>query len=139
MRLTQEARDRMVNEKEKPYRGYGHPPQEYKWVRGQSGNPRGRPKGSTNQRWMIDKIMNGYTELRIDGKIDEITRAEVLLWVLYDLARKGDIRAIKMLLKLHSAIGCFTIEDDDDNEALQMALARFREGRPRGEDDDEEE
>ena len=33
-----------------PTVGYGHPPEAHRFTPGQSGNPRGRPKGTTSRR-----------------------------------------------------------------------------------------
>jgi hypothetical protein len=38
--------------------GYGKPPPHSRFVKGQSGNPRGRPPGAKNMKTLLTKAMN---------------------------------------------------------------------------------
>jgi len=39
--------------------GYGKPPHHTRFVKGQSGNPRGRPRGAKNMKTLLNKALNG--------------------------------------------------------------------------------
>jgi len=80
--------------------GYGKPPKSSRWKKGQSGNPKGRPKGSRGLRTDLDRELE--TKLTITVKGEEITgRAQQLM--LHMLARRAahdDVRASRILLDL---------------------------------------
>jgi hypothetical protein len=38
--------------------GYGKPPRHSRFVKGQSGNPRGRPPGAKNMKTLLTKALN---------------------------------------------------------------------------------
>jgi hypothetical protein len=41
----------------RPRTGYGNPPAEHRFRKGQSGNPKGRPKGSTSKRATVTTVL----------------------------------------------------------------------------------
>jgi len=87
--------------------GPKRPPKKYQFKPGQSGNPRGRPKGTRNLGTDLKDILGRRVSIREDGKERRISRQEALLLSLYNKALRGDVRAataiINMLSKLAPA------------------------------------
>ena len=64
---------------EKTEIGFKKPPKSHSWKKGQSGNPKGRKKGSRNKKTIIISLMEG----RLGRKIPDpkkLTAQEALLW-----------------------------------------------------------
>ena len=84
--------------------GYKRPPKTHRFKPGESGNPRGRPKGTRNLGTDLKDILGRRVSIREDGKERRISRQEALLLSLYNKALRGDVRAaiaiINMLSKL---------------------------------------
>ena len=78
--------------------GYGRPPPEHQFKPGQSGNKRGRPKGSKNEATIIRKILDRKIPIRDNGKARKITVLEGILTKAADDALKGKDRAAAFLL-----------------------------------------
>ncbi|GAA6164002.1 hypothetical protein NBRC116590_17060 [Pelagimonas sp. KU-00592-HH] len=67
--------------------GYGKPPKEHQWKPGQSGNPKGRPKNSTEYLARYAEILNEPVKARRqDGST---TRLEGFEAAYLELCRKG--------------------------------------------------
>lgn len=56
MNRVRRARPRRRDGQGRPV-GYGVPPEEHKFRPGQSGNPKGRPKGSKNESTILRELM----------------------------------------------------------------------------------
>lgn len=80
--------------------GYGKPPQATRFRPGQSGNPKGRPKGSTNVFALIEKLLQQRVSVRQDGQVRSLTQLEVMLTTLIRRAMQGDLKAVTAVLKL---------------------------------------
>jgi hypothetical protein len=80
--------------------GYGKPPKAHRFKPGQSGNPKGRPKGRKNRRTVITEQLDRMTMIRENGKPVRLTVRELLGKVLVNQAAKGDKKAIDMALRL---------------------------------------
>ena len=65
------------------------------WEKGQSGNPKGRPKGTRKDR--LGKLMDNV--LRDKLKENDGYLAEALATRLIALARKGSLKAIELILE----------------------------------------
>ena len=48
--------------------GYGKPPEQTKFKKGQSGNPAGRPRGSRNLKSLINRELNSTITIEQAGK-----------------------------------------------------------------------
>lgn len=82
--------------------GYGRPPREHQFRKGESGNPKGRQKGRKNFKTVVETVVGMPTPVRVDGssKTRTVPTIEAALYRLRQKALTGDIRAIKELLEL---------------------------------------
>ncbi len=87
--------------------GYKHPPKAYRFKPGQSGNPRGRPRGTRNLSTDLADLLSRSVSIRENGKERRISRQEAILLSLYNKALHGDVRAatsiINMLMRVSPA------------------------------------
>jgi hypothetical protein len=87
--------------------GYGRPPKEHRFKKGQSGNPNGRPKkkaadpGRNSLREVLKRA--GEQTVTING--EDITLFEVEVRALQHKAAKGDVAASRHLAKLRAEAG----------------------------------
>ena len=80
--------------------GYGRPPRHTRFTKGQSGNPRGRPKAAQSLARIARRILNEKIPVRENGQRRTITRLEAMLKQLANKGISGDLRAIREVLKL---------------------------------------
>jgi hypothetical protein len=80
--------------------GYGKPPRHTRFKRGQSGNPRGRPAGSTNLATLVNKALNERVIVADNGERIKITKREAIIKQLVNRSAKADWRAIKILFDI---------------------------------------
>lgn len=80
--------------------GYGKPPKEYRFKKGQSGNPKGRPKGSLNFDNDVDDILRQPMTISENGDARTVSSQKAALLRLRTKALKGDPRALDRLLTL---------------------------------------
>jgi hypothetical protein len=80
--------------------GYGSPPLHSQWKKGQSGNPRGRPKGARD--FMADLLAELAQVIQITegGKVRSITKQRALIKALTTGGIKGDTKASAIVLRL---------------------------------------
>ncbi len=78
--------------------GYKHPPKSTRFRPGQSGNKRGRPKGSRNLKTDLNKLMTKRIAVREDGEVRHVTGQEAMLLGLFEKALRGDSKASTQLL-----------------------------------------
>jgi hypothetical protein len=73
--------------------GHGNPPRKTRFRRGQSGNPRGRPKGAKGRKQIVAKIANEMHWVVEDGNRRRRSTLELILLQLRNLAVQGNIQA----------------------------------------------
>jgi len=80
--------------------GYGRPPRASQFKSGQSGNPKGRPKGSKNLQTYLEEELNRTIPVTQNGKTRMMPKVQVAVVQQVDKAVKGDTKAFAMLAKL---------------------------------------
>jgi hypothetical protein len=84
--------------------GYKHPPPRSRFKAGQSGNPKGRPKGGRNLKTDLTTLLKKRVAIREDGELRQVSRQEAMLLSLFEKAVRGDIKAssqmFAMLMKM---------------------------------------
>jgi len=81
--------------------GYSRPPRANQFQPGQSGNPRGRPKGSRSVAAVLGAVLHRKVTVTENGRTRRVTTLEVMQRRLTNDAARGDPRATKLLLDLH--------------------------------------
>jgi hypothetical protein len=80
--------------------GYGRPPQHTQFVKGQSGNPRGRPAGSKNLATLLARELDQPVQVVENGRRRKISKRQVITAQLVNKSIAGDLRATKMVYDL---------------------------------------
>lgn len=81
--------------------GYGKPPEKHRFKPGQSGNPRGRPKGSRGVNTHVRKIMERSVKIRRDGRVRKVQAIEALPEKALEQAAAGNSRALMQLISMY--------------------------------------
>lgn len=69
------------------------------YKKGQSGNPKGRPKGALNRSTIAKKWLEVLSQEEIeDGVVKWLSNEEAMTLALIQKARKGDVNAYKALM-----------------------------------------
>src|SRR5215831_17947385 len=87
-----------------PYKvGYGKPPRHSQFKKGQSGNPKGRPK-EVKAHMPVSRIirhsLSEEVQGQVNGKTRKMTALEAIIEVQSAKALKGDTRAARLVIDL---------------------------------------
>jgi hypothetical protein len=91
--------------------GYKKPPQHTRFKPGQSGNPKGRRRGSENVKTMVRRTVNEKVSVREGDKTRQMTKLEAGLQAQLLKAMKGDPRGFTAMLNVVQRTGLFDDED----------------------------
>jgi len=81
--------------------GYGRPPEKTRFRRGQSGNPKGRPRKERQTfAGILEEELNAELTLIDKGETKSINARKVIVTQLGNLAAKGDTQAFRSLILL---------------------------------------
>jgi hypothetical protein len=112
--------------------GYRRPPTSTRFKKGQSGNPRGRPKATASFRSDLIAELQEKLVVTENGREKRITKQRAFIKTLTAAAIKKDIRAVNALLACMRLFGATDDEPTDNNadpgdlEFLEGYLARQR-------------
>jgi len=81
--------------------GYGRPPRHTQFKKGQSGNRRGRPKGTFNLARTLRKALLETATVNERGAKKRMTKLDVAVRQQTNKAAAGDGQALKLLAQLH--------------------------------------
>jgi hypothetical protein len=86
--------------------GYGKPPPQHRFQKGQSGNPRGRKSAKLNEAELVAKVRDELITMTINGKTRRVTAFEAVLRKTYmTVLAKGSVRDLEKLLELYARFG----------------------------------
>jgi Family of unknown function (DUF5681) len=73
--------------------GYSKPPKSSQFKKGQSGNPKGRPKGSVDMATLFEKTIRQKVTIIENGRSRVVIKAEAMFLQMVNKAAKGDMNA----------------------------------------------
>jgi Family of unknown function (DUF5681) len=79
--------------------GYRRPPRSTRWKKGQSGNPRKKPRPEESVVDLIDRLLLQEVRLTLNGEVKNVTALEAIVSQLQLKEMAGSARASKTLLK----------------------------------------
>ena len=113
-------------DKRKSAVGYGRPPVNRQFKRGQSGNPRGRPKGSKNLATMVAEALNEKIKVRTkDGRTRTLSKQELMVEVMINKAIAGDTKAFATVVQFLEKYEVFKRQTLDHSAIADSALERL--------------
>ena len=95
--------------------GYGKPPRHSRFKKGQSGNPKGRPRGSRNFSTDVKATLEEPIRVTHHGKAQTVSTQHAALMRLREKALSGDARALDSLIELARLY-------NDDDEMAEAAI-----------------
>jgi hypothetical protein len=78
--------------------GYGRPPAQHRFKPGQSGNPKGRPRGRKNEATIWHDRLYRKVSIRENGTLHKIPVLEAILLRIIESALKGDTKSAAFIL-----------------------------------------
>jgi hypothetical protein len=96
--------------------GYRRPPASGRFKKGKSGNPKGRPKGSSNFLVLLEHELGQSIVVNENGKKKTITRMQAMVKRIVTGALQGDLKALLTLVDILRRTGKF--EETDINSLL---------------------
>jgi len=85
--------------------GRGRPPLNTRFQKGRSGNPRGRPRGTSNKAKIARTIANEMQSVTIDGRRRKMRNIELVLLALERAAIQKNLTAFRFLEQLSAKYG----------------------------------
>jgi hypothetical protein len=113
--------------------GYGRPPKRNRFRKGQSGNPKGRPKGKLNLATVLERALQETVIINENGNRRKVTKREAACKQLVNKAASGDLTALKLLSTLTGAAEELAAQDlqpspqstEADDKVIQTLLRRW--------------
>ena len=122
--------------------GYGKPPERTRFKPGQSGNPRGRPKGTKNLKTDLMDELAQRIAISEGGQLQTVTKQRALVKSAVNRGIKGDARATNTMLSTMMRL-CDTGEGAPDVEETllgdELEILKAFEDRVRRNNDDQAE
>lgn len=110
--------------------GYGKPPVNTRFKKGQSGNPAGRPKGSRNLLVVLEETLNEQVRIKENGQWRQLSKLELLVKQLVNKAATGDSAATQRVVQLAMALDGKKFQESMsmafDSEADQQVLQNIK-------------
>jgi hypothetical protein len=111
--------------------GYRKPPKHKQFKPGQSGYPRGRPKGAKNEATILRELLDHKKlQVRERGRTRAVTVREAILLRVIEDALKGNTKSAAFILNRYGLIVSGEIQETeltgDDQAVLKAFMARLK-------------
>lgn len=113
--------------------GFKKPPKSTQFVKGQSGNPSGRPKGSRNWATIMHAAIEQKVTINENGRQRQVTKLEAATMQLANKAAGGDQNSIRLMLQLMPGMeaiinktGATALSNEQDRKVLSEMLKRMQ-------------
>ena len=110
--------------------GYGKPPRTHQFKPGQSGNPKGRPRGAKSEATILQDLLQHKIGLSEHGKTRRITLHEAILRRIAEDCLKGNTKSAAFLLNRYHAMTSGEPDEsglsDDEQTVLETYLKKFQ-------------
>ena len=110
--------------------GYGKPPRANQFKPGESGNPKGRPKGARSEATILQDLLQHKIGLSEHGKTRRITLHEAILRRIAEDCLKGNTKSAAFLLNRYHAMTSNEPDEsglsDDEQNVLETYLKKFQ-------------
>jgi len=112
--------------------GYKKPPKGTQFLKGRSGNPKGRPKGTLNLATTLEAALSERVVILENGQKRTITKLDAIVKQVVNKAAGGDLRAMKEVVGLMGSLlkveeeGVDPVLGKADSEVAQHFFQRLR-------------
>jgi hypothetical protein len=114
--------------------GFMKPPKANRFVKGQSGNPSGRPKGTNNWATTFKAALQQKVIITENGRQRQVTKMEAATMQLANKAAAGDPHSIRLMMQLVPSMeaelnkeGFTALSQAQDQVVLGELLKRMQE------------
>ncbi len=111
--------------------GYANPPEHTRFKPGQSGNSKGRPKGSKNYLAMAAREFDKHLTATENGRVRKISKKEAFITKTINKGLEGDKKftdlAYKMLQESDAYQERITYDHDRQSKIDQTIIENFRQ------------
>lgn len=111
--------------------GYRRPPKQHQFKPGQSGNPKGRPKGTPTLQEVMAREATKLIKIKQGDNVVSVPKLEALARRVFNKALEGDLAAARMIFQLAAepeapaaaeSAESFALPEDD---VIKRMLKRF--------------
>lgn len=102
--------------------GYGKPPKHSRFKPGQSGNPKGRPKGARGFKAELDEELKQLITVTEAGRTRKLSKQRAMIKALFAKALKGDSKSMQLILSHSSGLSDPTVLKPDELEARDQMI-----------------
>lgn len=109
--------------------GFGKPPKSSQFRKGNSGNPKGRPKGSRNLNSIVLRESRQMISIKTAQGIRKVTKLDAAVMQLGNKAAQGELRAQREffnLIRLSEETEAGRLASDDVHELDKKAMENLR-------------
>lgn len=116
--------------------GYRRPPKQHQFKAGQSGNPKGRPKGTPTLQEVMAREATKLIKIKQGDNVVSVPKIEALARRVFSKALEGDLAAARIIFQLAAepeaaataeSVESFALPGDD---VIKRMLKRFDHMNP---------